>query len=519
MARASKSKTLLPKANSVARGQESLFNEPDLSLQTSSEPAKKVAIEANAANGDKNNTDESNQNIYTVAQISGLVQDSLETNFASIKVKGEICSFTRHSSGHCYFSLKDETAFISVILWKMTAARLKIPLEDGLEVVVSGKVSSYPKSSKYSIIASGVSIGGRGAMLKMLEDRRKKLGALGYFDQSIKKPVPKYPQVIGIITSPTGAVIEDMLNRINARFAGVKIILYPALMQGPLSSSSVIDGLEYFDTLCKTNSSNKPSLVIVARGGGSFEDLFTFNDEALVVKAANFAAKSCALISAIGHGTDFTLLDLAASIHAVTPTAAAELASPDGKAIRQNLKNQQDFISLTISKKLINANQQLDYTFKMLYKPQQARLGALEFKVKSLQQSIASITDTRLKNADFAIKNIKVSTGQINRLNIKLLSITNILCYKTDSLLQNASARLKAAMEQSLGHLIQKIIDGKMLKLNYTSGRAEGLYAGITKSIITDEISGSLISSVKQLTKSQQINITMADGKVKAMIL
>jgi exodeoxyribonuclease VII large subunit len=310
-----------------------------------------------------------------------------------------------------------------------------------------------------------------------------------------------------------------MLNRINARFAGVKIILYPALMQGSLSSASVIEGLEYFETLCKTNSPNKPSLVIVARGGGSFEDLFTFNDEALVVKAANFAAKSCALISAIGHGTDFTLLDLAASVHAVTPTAAAELASPDGKAIRQNLKNQQEFISTTITKKLNQALQQLDYTFKMLYKTQQARLGELEFKVKSLQQSIVSITDARLKNADFAIKNIKVSTGQINRLNIKLLNIANILCYKTDSLLQGASTRLRVAMEQNLGHLIQKIIEGKMLKLNYTSGRAEGLYAGITKSIITDEISGSLISSVKQLTKSQQINITMADGKAKAMIL
>jgi exodeoxyribonuclease VII large subunit len=265
---------------------------------------------------------------FTVSEISAAVKRTLEGTFDRVRVRGEVSKPNYHGSGHLYFSLKDENAVIDACAWRTTVARLKLRLEHGMEVVVTGRVSSYPGSSKYQIVIDSVELAGEGALLKMLEDRRKRLAAEGLFDAARKKPLPFLPQVIGVITSPTGAVIRDILHRLADRFPR-RVILWPVKVQGDDAAAQVVTAIRGFNALPEggvgTVRVPRPDLLIVARGGGSLEDLMPFNDEE-VVRAA--AASRIPLISAVGHETDTTLIDFAADRRAPTPTAAAEMAVP-----------------------------------------------------------------------------------------------------------------------------------------------------------------------------------------------
>lgn len=234
-------------------------------------------------------------------------------------MRGEISGFKRHSSGHCYFTLKDETACIDAVIWRSGASMLAFRPEDGAEVVASGKLTTYPGRSKYQIVVDRMELAGEGALLALLEKRRRALAAEGLFDPGRKRKLPFLPRVIGVITSPTGAVIRDILHRLEGR-CPTRVILWPVPVQGEGSAAKIAAAIRAFPTL-----EPRPDLLIVARGGGSIEDLWSFNEEEVVRAAADCPVP---LISAVGHETDTTLIDFAADLRAPTPTAAAELAVP-----------------------------------------------------------------------------------------------------------------------------------------------------------------------------------------------
>ncbi|MBX5023235.1 exodeoxyribonuclease VII large subunit [Rhizobium lentis] len=262
---------------------------------------------------------------YSVSELSGSIKRTVETAFDQVRVRGEISGYRGpHSSGHAYFALKDDRARIDAVIWKGTFSRLKFRPEEGMEVIATGKVTTFPGSSKYQIVIETLEPAGAGALMALIEERKRKLGAEGLFDAARKKRLPFMPHVIGVVTSPTGAVIRDILHRISDRFP-VHVIVWPVKVQGDGSGEEVANAIRGFNALEPAGAIPRPDVLIVARGGGSLEDLWSFNDE-IVVRAA--AESRIPLISAVGHETDWTLIDYAADVRAPTPTGAAEIAVP-----------------------------------------------------------------------------------------------------------------------------------------------------------------------------------------------
>lgn len=261
---------------------------------------------------------------FSVSELSRALKRTVEDTYPYVRVRGELSGFKRAASGHLYMTLKDENAVLDAVCWRGTAGRLSIEPEDGLEVICTGKLTTYPGRSKYQIVVEQMEMAGEGALLKLLEDRRKKLAAEGLFDDARKRELPYLPEVIGVVTSPTGAVIRDILHRLSDRFPR-HVLLWPVLVQGDGAADQVTAAIEGFNGIAPGGPVPRPDLIIVARGGGSLEDLWAFNEEN-VVRAA--AASDIPLISAVGHETDTTLIDFASDRRAPTPTAAAEMAVP-----------------------------------------------------------------------------------------------------------------------------------------------------------------------------------------------
>ncbi|MBU4531681.1 MAG: exodeoxyribonuclease VII large subunit [Hoeflea sp.] len=267
----------------------------------------------------------SNATEFTVSELSGSIRRTVEDAFGYVRVRGEISGYRGpHSSGHAYFSLKDDKARIEAVIWKGVFSRLTHRPEEGLEVIATGKITTYPGSSKYQIVIEAIEPAGAGALMALIEERRRRLAAEGLFDEARKQLLPFMPGVIGVVTSPTGAVIRDILHRLEDRFP-VHVIVWPVRVQGETSGQEVAQAITGFNALAPGGPIARPELIIVARGGGSLEDLWGFNDEA-VVRAA--AGSDIPLISAVGHETDWTLIDHAADRRAPTPTGAAEMAVP-----------------------------------------------------------------------------------------------------------------------------------------------------------------------------------------------
>jgi exodeoxyribonuclease VII large subunit len=265
----------------------------------------------------------------TVSELSSAIKRTLESGFDRVRVRGEISGFKRAGSGHLYMQLKDDAACIKAVVWRSTAMRLGLNPEDGMEVVATGRITSYAERSEYQLVIERVELAGLGALLKLLEERKKKLAAEGLFDAARKRPLPLLPSVIGVVTSPSGAVIRDILHRLEDRFPR-HVLLWPVLVQGEGAAQQVANAIRGFNALPPRGPGGggkvpRPDVLIVARGGGSLEDLMAFNEE-IVVRAA--AASEIPLISAVGHETDTTLIDFASDRRAPTPTAAAEMAVP-----------------------------------------------------------------------------------------------------------------------------------------------------------------------------------------------
>jgi exodeoxyribonuclease VII large subunit len=260
----------------------------------------------------------------SVGELSKALKNTLEERFPRVRVRGEITGFKRAASGHMYMRLKDDDAVLDAVCWRGTSGRLPLIPQDGMEIIATGRITSYGARSSYQIVIDSMELAGEGALLKLLEDRKRKLTEEGLFVASRKQGLPYLPQVIGVVSSPTGAVIRDILHRLSDRFQ-VRVILWPVLVQGSTAAAEISSAIDGFAALDGKGEIPRPDLLIVARGGGSLEDLMAFNEE-IVVRAA--AACSIPLISAIGHETDTTLIDYVSDLRAPTPTAAAEIAVP-----------------------------------------------------------------------------------------------------------------------------------------------------------------------------------------------
>ena len=260
----------------------------------------------------------------SVTELSMSLKRTIETSYGRVRVRGEISGFKRHASGHCYFSLKDEGACMDAVVWRGSAQTLAFRPEDGAEVIATGKLTTYPGRSKYQIVVERMELAGEGALMALLDKRRRALAAEGLFDAERKRRLPFMPRVIGVVTSPTGAVIRDILHRLEDR-CPTHVVVWPVPVQGEGASTKVAQAIRGFGAIQPGGPVPRPDLLIVARGGGSIEDLWAFNEEE-VVRAA--AESPIPLISAVGHETDTTLIDFASDRRAPTPTAAAELAVP-----------------------------------------------------------------------------------------------------------------------------------------------------------------------------------------------
>ncbi|MDR1826345.1 MAG: exodeoxyribonuclease VII large subunit [Rickettsiales bacterium] len=269
--------------------------------------------------------------IFSVSEISQLLKGTVEQTFSNVRIRGEVSGITRATSGHIYLSIKDSDSVINGILWRGTA--VNFDLADGIEVIVRGKLTTYPARSNYQVIISEIEVAGAGAILRMLEERKQKLAREGLFDAARKKVLPRFPKVVGIVTSPTGAALQDIMNKLRERLP-VRAVLYPAQVQGATAATEVAAGVRYF------NAHLRPDVIIVARGGGALEDLLPFSEEA-VVRA--IAESEVPVVSGVGHDPDWMLCDFAADVRAPTPTGAAEIVVPTKQSLMDELEK---FIAL-----------------------------------------------------------------------------------------------------------------------------------------------------------------------------
>lgn len=297
------------------------------------------------------------QNAMTVTSLNEYVKSILDRDpvLTEVRVKGEISNFTNHRTGHFYFTLKDEGGAIKTVMFKGYNSKLKFLPENGMKVVVLGRVSGFVRGGDYQLYAYDMEPDGVGSLYVMYEQLKKKLEAEGLFSPERKRPLPKIPSRVGIITSPTGAAVRDMINVTGRRFPYAKIILYPSLVQGDGAPAQLIRGIEHF------NKTNGADVIIIGRGGGSIEDLWAFNDEAL---ARCIAASRIPVISAVGHETDFTICDFAADRRAPTPSAAAEIAVPDTEELKRKFRNVVSRMELSLTKKVEFYKRRLDVAAK-----------------------------------------------------------------------------------------------------------------------------------------------------------
>ncbi len=323
----------------------------------------------------------------TVSEISGAIRRTLESRFDHVRVRGELSGLKRAASGHLYFSLKDDKAVINAICWRGSVARLSIQPQDGLEVICTGRVSGYPGRSNYQLIIDSMELAGQGALLKLLEQRRQALAAEGLFAEERKKNLPLLPEVIGVVTSPTGAVLRDILHRLRARFPR-RVVVWPTLVQGEGAAAQVSAAIRGFNALPGVGGAvPRPDLLIVARGGGSLEDLWAFNEETVVRTAAESVIP---LISAVGHETDTTLIDFAADRRAPTPTAAAEMAVPVRTDLISAVRDLDNRLDRAVRRLAHERGLQLDLSVRGL--PDLCRV--VEDKAQRLDDGVARLTQT-----------------------------------------------------------------------------------------------------------------------------
>jgi exodeoxyribonuclease VII large subunit len=434
---------------------------------------------------------------YSVSELSAALKRSIEQSFAVVRVRGEISGWKRHSSGHCYFALKDEDAVIDAVCWRNTAMRLSLKPEDGMEVILSGRLTTYPGRSKYQIVVDSIELAGVGALLKLLEERKARLAAEGLFAEERKKKLPFLPSVIGVVTSPTGAVIRDILHRLTDRFPR-RVLLWPVAVQGDGAAAQVAAAINGFNRLMPDGPVPRPDLIIVARGGGSLEDLMAFNEEIVVRAAANSAIP---LISAVGHETDTTLIDYASDRRAPTPTAAAEMAVPvrlelladlDGKAVR---------LSTGVARLFAERRMRLERDARGLPDPRNL-LGAAQQKL-----------DDRAERLTLALRQtVRLRAHQLDGLEHRLTpAALRGLIGRMRQRLDDLPPRLDTAASRQIERH-HRLLDGLGGRLaNYWNTQQQVLERGYVR---VRDAAGQILTAAEQVAPGAALSLEFHDGKV-----
>ena len=404
----------------------------------------------------------SNNPVYSVGEFSHVIKKLVETNFSYIRIRGEISRPSFPGSGHVYFTLKDADGTIAAIIWKYTLPRLSIRPEEGMEVICTGKITTFSGQSKYQIIVDSMEVAGEGALLKMLEDRRKKLLAEGLFKQEHKKPIPYLPERIGVITSPSGAVIKDILHRLSDRFPS-HVYLWPVAVQGDGSAKQIANAIDSFNQLTDKTNIKKPDLLIVARGGGSLEDLWSFNEEIVVRSVFN---SSIPVISAVGHETDTTLIDFVSDLRAPTPTGAAEKSVPVRDELLARINQLKLRLNTSYTNKINNNKDRLNSLVRLLGKPDQIfdnKNQKLDFIYKDIERLFKSIfVDQKNKINQYA-QRLTPPKILINNLDAK----TKLLDTRFKNYLENIISRKETKLV-SLSQLLESSSFNRILDRGFS---------------------------------------------------
>ncbi len=371
---------------------------------------------------------------FSVTEISAAIKKMVESTFSQVRVKGEIFGCKRADSGHYYLSLKDENAILSAVCWKGVAMSLAVKPEDGLEVVATGRITTFAGKSSYQLVIEKLEVAGTGALLKLLEERKQKFASEGLFDPAHKKPLPFLPTIIGVVTSPTGAVIRDIIHRVTDRFP-CRIIVWPTLVQGEGAAEQIAAAVEGFNRLSPNGPIPRPDVLIVARGGGSLEDLWCFNEEIVVRSVYN---SDIPIVSAVGHETDTMLIDYVADVRAPTPTGAAEFVVP---------------VKSELASKLMLHGSRMINSIHRLYIENKNLLDGLARGIPNLEQILSDNVqklDDRVERLNLAFNNyLTVKNNQLSLNEIKPIYIKNIIEKQTDCI-DNLNLRLNSVSIESV---------------------------------------------------------------------
>ena len=438
--------------------------------------------------------EDSNAKPYSVSELAFALKRTLEDAYGYVRLRGELSKVTHHSNGHVYLSIKDDKACIDGVVWKGSVSRLQVRPEQGLEVIVTGKITTYPMGSRYQIVIDTMEPAGVGALLAQLERLKAKLAAEGLFEASRKRPLPAMPSVIGVITSPTGAVIRDILHRIRDRWPA-HVIVWPVVVQGDQAAAQVGAAIQGFNAYHP-----RPDILIVARGGGSVEDLWAFNDESLARIAA---ASAIPLISAVGHETDTTLIDFVSDRRAPTPTAAAEMATPVLAELRATIFDYERRLSRCGGRALEDRRQRLAGAARGLPRPADllaiasqrfdhaaSRLGAgLQRNIAVHERDLARIASP-LKPG-LLQRHAGIERDRLNRL----------------------TARMAPAITRTVSRAQERVVAlGKLLRSLNPDAVLERGFARV------ERLDGSLARSAKALASGEAVQLVFADGRRGAVI-
>ena len=431
---------------------------------------------------------------FSVSELSSVLKRMIEGEFSNVRIRGEVGRVSRPASGHLYFDLKDDKSVIASVTWKGQASKLVTQPEEGLEVVATGKITTFAGQSRYQMIVSEMSVAGIGALMAQLEKRKKKLEAEGLFDKSIKKEIPYLPEIIGVVTSPSGAVIQDILHRLSDRFPR-KVLLWPVAVQGERCAPDVAAAINGFNRLTPGGAMPRPELIIVARGGGSIEDLWGFNEES-VVRAA--AESEIPLISAVGHETDTTLIDFASDLRAPTPTAAAEYAVP----VRADLMG---WLSSMDERRVRSLSASLEIKRQRL-KDLSRGLPAPDELVAMSTQRLDSISE-RLPRALITVSNNKRTMLLQTSAGLRGSLLKNKLVDRSEAI-----NRFVKSIQSNMKVIIQRNQSAleSLERLRQTLGYEATLQRGYA--VIRNE-SGGIVTSVKVADVSKSLEIEFQDGK------
>jgi exodeoxyribonuclease VII large subunit len=434
---------------------------------------------------------------YTVGELARAVKRTVEGEFGQVRVRGELLRVKRHSSGHIYLCLKDDDAVLDGVVWRSSAGRLGLIPEDGVEVICTGRLTTYPARSTYQLVIESMELAGQGALLRLIEERRKKLAAEGLFAAERKRPLPSLPSVIGVVTSPTGAVIRDILHRLADRFAR-DVLIWPVPVQGASAAGEIAAAIAGFNALPLEGWPRRPDVLIVARGGGAIEDLMAFNEE-IVVRAA--AASAIPLISAIGHETDTTLIDFASDRRAPTPTAAAEFAVPVRLQLLARVEDCSARLTGQIERAVAFKRSALQALERGLGNPRHAVEGhaqRLDGLTERLEGAVANVVDRRVQAAASLGARLRHPLQQIEDARRRLAMLGPPLDAGMRRVLESAGSRL-----QRWSDLLESYSYRGVLKRGFA--------------LVTDR-GGHAVGAARDTGPGMKLTIRFHDGAVDAAI-